>query len=158
MKWQVPLAGLGVLAVVGAAVLVGGGGAERGGSAGDPDIAAGRALYGEYCAACHGANLEGQPNWREAGPDGTFPAPPHDATGHTWHHGDRLLFDYTRLGGQEMLRRMGAGDAKSGMPAFGDRLSDDQIRDILAFIRSTWPERIRAAQAQRTAAERQAGN
>ncbi len=123
-------------------------------SARDPDIQAGRLLYAENCASCHGANLEGQPNWREPGPDGIFPAPPHDETGHTWHHGDGLLFDYVKLGGQEMMKRMGAGDAKSGMPAFGDRLSDDQIRDILAFVRSTWPDRLREIQAQRTKAER----
>ncbi|MFC6689215.1 c-type cytochrome [Jhaorihella thermophila] len=123
-----------------------------------PDIQAGRLLYAENCASCHGANLEGQPNWRTPRPDGTYPAPPHDETGHTWHHGDGLLFDYTKLGGQEMLKRMGAGDAKSGMPGFGDSLSDDQIRDILAFIQSTWPERVREIQAQRTRAERQKGN
>ena len=52
------------------------------------DIAQGEDLYREYCAACHGADLEGQPDWRSAGPDGVLPAPPHDETGHTWHHPD----------------------------------------------------------------------
>ncbi len=118
-----------------------------------PDIAAGQALYAENCASCHGANLEGQENWRSPGPDGIFPAPPHDETGHTWHHGDQLLFDYVKLGGQEMLERMGITDTRSGMPAFGDILSDDEIRDILAFIRSTWPARIQEVQAARTKAE-----
>ena len=41
--------------------------------------------YQEYCASCHGVNLEGQANWRSRNQDGTLPAPPHDETGHTWH-------------------------------------------------------------------------
>ena len=117
-----------------------------------PNQARGAALYEEYCASCHGADLEGQPNWRSAGPDGRLPAPPHDETGHTWHHPDRVLFDYTKLGGKEALARNGV-DFDSGMPGFGDVLSDEQIHEILAFIRSTWPERIQEAQAARTQAD-----
>ena len=71
------------------------------------DIASGEELYGEDCAACHGENLEGQPNWQTANEDGTMPAPPHDQTGHTWHHDNRLLFDYTYLGGADALARRG---------------------------------------------------
>jgi len=60
-------------------------------------VAMGKALYAKHCAVCHGKNLEGQtPNWRQALPDGTFPAPPHDATGHTWHHPDAMLFKVTK--------------------------------------------------------------
>lgn len=29
---------------------------------------------------------------------------------------------------------------ESDMPAFGGILSDDEIRAVLAFIKSTWPE------------------
>lgn len=111
------------------------------------DIVAGERLYAEQCAACHGANLEGQPDWRVAGPDGVFPAPPHDETGHTWHHDNRLLFDYTRLGGLAALEARGVTGVRSGMPAFGEVLSDEEIWDILAYIRSTWPEEIREIQA-----------
>ena len=56
----------------------------------------GEALYAENCASCHGANLEGQDNWQSQGGSETPPAPPHDETGHTWHHGDALLFTYTK--------------------------------------------------------------
>lgn len=115
----------------------------------DRDLGNGRALYTEQCASCHGAELEGQPNWRRAGSDGLFPAPPHDATGHTWHHDNRLLFDYTKLGGEALLRKRGVAGAKSGMPGFADKLTDDGIWDILAYIRSTWPDRIRDIQAKR---------
>ena len=41
-------------------------------------VSAGKTVYATHCAACHGAQLEGQPDWRHAGPDGRLPAPPHD--------------------------------------------------------------------------------
>ena len=38
----------------------------------DPSlVSAGKTVYASYCAACHGAQLEGQPDWRRPGPDGT---------------------------------------------------------------------------------------
>ena len=115
------------------------------------DLDRGKRLYAETCASCHGPNLEGEPDWRQPGPDGVLPAPPHDATGHTWHHGDAMLFDYTRHGGQAMMEARGMGGFQSGMPGFGDQLDDSEIRDILAFIKSTWPADIRRAQARRNA-------
>ncbi len=115
----------------------------------DRDIAAGEALYSEHCAACHGANLEGQPNWRTRNADGSLPAPPHDETGHTWHHDNVLLFDYTRLGGAQAMAERGVTGLVSGMPGFGDTLSDDEIWNILAYIRSTWPRRVQEVQATR---------
>lgn len=115
------------------------------------DIARGQALYAENCASCHGADLEGQPDWRSPGPDGVLPVPPHDQTGHTWHHDNLLLFDYTRLGGQAALEDRGITGFKSGMPAFGETLTDDEIWDILAFIRSTWPDRVQQMHAARNA-------
>jgi hypothetical protein len=96
------------------------------------NLAAGKVLYAETCAACHGADLQGQPDWQTALPDGTFPAPPHDQTGHTWHHDDALLFTYTKLGGAAALAQTGVEGFKSGMPGFGDSLTDAQIWDILA--------------------------
>lgn len=123
-----------------------------GAAAGAGDVDLGRDLYAQHCAACHGANLEGAPDWRRPGPDGTYPAPPHDESGHTWHHGDAMLFDYTRRGGQAYLDDLGV-KFDSGMPAFGDVLTNAEIDAVLAFIRSTWPAHIRALQAERTAAE-----
>src|SRR6516165_7158925 len=43
-------------------------------------VARGKVVYAQQCAPCHGANLEGQPNWRERLPNGRLPGPPHDAT------------------------------------------------------------------------------
>lgn len=106
----------------------------------------GRALYVQYCASCHGQNLEGQPNWRQPLANGSMPAPPHDASGHTWHHPDTVLFQITKQGGQS--------DPTAGfvstMPAFGNQLSDDQIWTILNYIKSTWPPEVQAAQRQVT--------
>jgi mono/diheme cytochrome c family protein len=111
------------------------------------DLTNGATLYAQHCAACHGTNLEGQPDWRSPGPDGILPAPPHDRTGHTWHHSNAMLFDYTKLGGQSALAALGVKDFTSGMPAFQDVMSDQDIWDILGYIRSTWPAREQAVQS-----------
>ena len=117
----------------------------------DRDLGEGARLYQENCASCHGANLEGQPNWRTPDENGVLPAPPHDETGHTWHHDNALLFDYTKGGGELALASRGVTGFKSGMPAFGDVLSDDEIWEVLAYIRSTWPARVQEAQSMRNA-------
>ena len=105
------------------------------------DIFRGQRLYAYSCASCHGINLEGQPNWQSPDANAVLPAPPHDATGHTWHHDNGLLFEYTKLGGKGALAARGIADFNSGMPAFDGVISDEDIWDILAFIRSTWPKR-----------------
>lgn len=112
----------------------------------------GRALYDANCAACHGGNLEGQPNWQSPGADGRLPAPPHDATGHTWHHSDADLIAYITLGGAEALAQMGV-TYDSGMPGYGNQLSAEEIAEILDYIKSHWPERERRYQAERTASD-----
>ena len=113
----------------------------------DRSIHTGQILYVTNCASCHGINLEGQPNWRSSNGDGVLPAPPHDATGHTWHHDNALLFEYTKFGGQGVLGTRGITDFNSGMPAFKDVISDEDIWNVLAYIRSTWPERNQKTQA-----------
>jgi mono/diheme cytochrome c family protein len=105
-------------------------------------VARGQELYRTACAACHGAKLEGQANWRERGPKGLLPAPPHDATGHTWHHPDEVLFDLTKFGVQPYA----GPDYRSAMPAFEDKLSDEDILAILSYIKSTWSADIRRRQ------------
>tara|TARA_R110000737_G_scaffold127217_2_gene159730 strand:- start:57 stop:461 length:405 start_codon:yes stop_codon:yes gene_type:complete len=109
----------------------------------------GAALYQQHCASCHGAELQGQPDWRSPGPDGRLPAPPHDATGHTWHHDDDILFRITRDGTATVV----GGGYESDMPGFGGALSEAQIRVILDYIKSTWPERERAYQREITRQE-----
>ena len=109
----------------------------------------GSQIYQNNCASCHGANLEGQPNWRQRDAEGRLPAPPHNKDGHTWHHDTTMLFDYTKLGGQEALRRVGVKNYTSGMPAFDGILTDQDIWDILAYIRSTWSQEIQDLHATR---------
>jgi mono/diheme cytochrome c family protein len=110
---------------------------------------AGRALYLEHCAACHGVDLEGQPDWRSPRAEGIYPAPPHDESGHTWHHDDAMLIDYITRGGQAVLDDMGV-TFNSGMPGFGSVLDEQEIEAILDYIKSTWPDHIRDIQAQRS--------
>ena len=107
-------------------------------------LALGRALYDAHCAACHGADLEGEANWRQRKPDGLLPAPPHDETGHTWHHPDPQLFFMTKFGTAALL----GADYETVMTGFGDRLDDGEIRAVLAYIKSRWPENIRRRQAE----------
>nr|WP_282022046.1 c-type cytochrome [Ruegeria faecimaris] len=118
----------------------------------DRDVANGQRLYVDQCAACHGVNLEGQPNWQTPGEDGVLPAPPHDVTRHTWHHDSLLLFDYTKFGGAKTLAARGVKNFNSGMPGFEGTLTDDGIWDVLAYIRSTWPKDIQQVQASRNLA------
>jgi len=106
----------------------------------------GELQYLEHCASCHGEDLQGEPDWRSPGKDGFLPAPPHSKDGHTWHHGNRLLFDYTKLGGKEALAQRGVEGFNSAMPGFGDELTDDAIWDILAYIWSTWPQQVQESQ------------
>ncbi len=107
------------------------------------DIAAGETLYAENCASCHGAELEGQPDWRRRLDNGRMPAPPHDETGHTWHHSDRNLFIVTKGGVGAVVPGY-----ESDMPAFEGILTDDEIADVLSYIKSTWPDRQREFQAE----------
>ena len=95
-----------VAAVVGWRVDFGFNGGALRADASDPEmVALGAGVYAEHCASCHGERLEGEPNWRQRKADGTLPAPPHDATGHTWHHSDDFLFRFTRDGPRRPRRR-----------------------------------------------------
>jgi mono/diheme cytochrome c family protein len=114
-------------------------------------VAYGKAVYRDQCARCHGADLEGQPNWQRRKPDGRLPAPPHNVTGHTWHHSDAQLFRLTKDG---LKPPVAPKDYRSDMPAFGGILSDGDIWAVLAYIKSAWPADIRDQQAQIDAASR----
>lgn len=102
-------------------------------------VAQGQGLYVQHCAACHGAGLEGQPNWRQRKADGKLPAPPHDHTGHTWHHPDAVLFNLTKFGPAAVA----GGNYASEMPAYEGTLSDHDIIAVLSYIKSTWPAEFR---------------
>ena len=100
-------------------------------------LALGGRVYAAHCASCHGARLEGQPNWKQKLPSGKMPAPPHDDSGHTWQHTDKWLFLVVENGKAAGLARKGY---ESDMPAFGGKLSTSEIRAVLTFIKSHWSE------------------
>jgi S-disulfanyl-L-cysteine oxidoreductase SoxD len=112
-------------------------------------LAGGKAVYDRHCASCHGANLEGQPNWRSRDSTGRLPAPPHDATGHTWHHPDEVLFNITKYG---VAKTANLKDYQSAMPPYEGVLSDAEIVAVLSWIKSKWPPGIRGKQEQVNAA------
>jgi S-disulfanyl-L-cysteine oxidoreductase SoxD len=106
-------------------------------------VAQGQIIYAARCASCHGANLEGASDWQTPLLDGSMPAPPHDQTGHTWHHNDESLFATVKYGGQ-----VNTTDRKNTMPGFSGTLSDAEIWAALAYIKSTWPQEIQDLQKQ----------
>lgn len=107
-------------------------------------IAAGQRIYAQHCAGCHGATLEGQPDWTTRSAEGRLPAPPHDDSGHTWHHPNDVLFALTKLG---MKPPYAPPDYASDMPAFAGVLADDDIWNVLAFIQSRWSPEVRERHA-----------
>jgi mono/diheme cytochrome c family protein len=109
----------------------------------------GQQLYIQYCASCHGANGEGQFPTAPNQPDttGRIGAPPHNGAGHTWHHGDELLFRYVYEGG------MGDPEHFYPMPAFRDQLAEDDIWAVIAYLKTLWNEEQRANQQRVTEAE-----
>ena len=152
-KTRKTLTGLAAAAVLGAGLytLFGPGRLLTGADPGNEELVAlGQGVYRDSCASCHGANREGQANWRTRNVDGTLKAPPHDDSGHTWHHPDKVLFDYTKNGGAEMA----PPGFKSAMPGFGEDLKDGEIWAVLAFIKSRWPREVLARQRQITARSR----
>jgi mono/diheme cytochrome c family protein len=120
-------------------------------NAADPaQIALGEQVYRQHCAVCHGVNGEGQRPDAPLQKDetGRFPAPPHDGTGHTWHHDDDLIIQIIVEGG------MGTPEDFYEMPAFGEVLTDAEINAVLAYIKTFWTDEQRAIQQERTNAVR----
>jgi mono/diheme cytochrome c family protein len=110
-----------------------------------PDLAQGQKIYAQHCAVCHGAKLEGQADWRKPLANGRMPAPPHDDSGHTWHHPDEVLFGITKNG---LVAPYAPVGYQSDMPGFGGTLSDAEIRAVLAYIAAQWSSEVRKARAE----------
>lgn len=80
--------------------------------------------------------------------NGRLPAPPHDESGHTWHHADAVLIDITKNG---LVPGVTAPTGYvSDMPAYNALLNDHDIRAVLAYIKSFWPQHALAMQKEIT--------
>jgi mono/diheme cytochrome c family protein len=98
-------------------------------------LAQGKAVFADNCAACHGSNAEGVANWQTPDSNGRYPAPPINGTAHAWHHSLEAL-----------LRTINAGGKSLGgsMPAFQDRLTEAEKRSVMAAFQDHWPDDIYA--------------
>ena len=105
----------------------------------------GAEIYRNNCAVCHGKQGEGAPNWRQAGPDGKYPAPPLNGTGHAWHHPLRILAH---------VIKNGSPGGQGNMPAWKEKLSDSDVLAVIAWFQSNWPEELYAAWVRRDAVKR----
>ena len=144
LRRSAPIVSIGMLAVAAVALAVDRAGAESSSSAGGSaverwydreHVARGAVVYADNCAVCHGQNGEGTQNWRERTADGKFPPPPLDGTAHTWHHPIAIL-------GRQI--KFGAPGGMGSMPGFADKLSDEQIVDVIAWFQDRWPDEIYA--------------
>src|SRR6266851_9505999 len=97
-------------------------------------VKSGRAIYGQYCASCHGANAQGAPGWQERNEHGELPAPPHNAEGHTWRHSDAMLYEMVNKGWRDPFNRT----KQLTMPAFDGVLSPEQIRAVITYLKTLW--------------------
>lgn len=119
--------------------------APRADPANKAQVALGAKVYAAQCAACHGRNLEGQPDWRLRLPSGRLPAPPHDDSGHTWHHPEELLFNITKFG---LVPPYAPEGYASDMPAYAGKLTDEEIYAALAYIMSRWSKEVIAVRSE----------
>ena len=108
-------------------------------------LAQGARIYAERCSLCHGARLQGQPDWKTPGANGRMPAPPLNSDGHAWHHDSATLIGIVEHG---LVPPWAPTDYRSDMPAFRGRLSDQNIRAVLSFIAASWSKEASAWQSE----------
>jgi len=104
-------------------------------------ITEGKKVFSNNCAACHGSEGQGlTENWKKSLPDGSYPPPPLNGTAHTWHHSK-----------EQLLRTINTGGVPLGgvMPAFNDKLTDQEKEAVMAYFMSLWTDRIYDAWEQR---------
>ena len=107
-------------------------------------VNAGRKIYEQNCASCHGANAEGAPNWQERDAQGELPAPPHNAEGHTWRHSDAQLYEMVGQGWRDPFNKT----KRLTMPAFGKTLLPEQIHSVIGYLKTLWTPEERQFQSE----------
>ena len=93
----------------------------------------GDSLFQQNCAVCHGVNAEGTKEWKKRDENGNYPPPPLDGSAHAWHHSI-----------PQLVRSIKEGGIKLGgvMPAFGDKLSNEEVLAMIAFFQSKWSDEV----------------
>jgi len=99
-------------------------------------VSMGGRLFQKNCAECHGVDAQGDPNWRQRDADGMFPPPPLNGTGHAWHHPRDILHDVIANGSPQGMGKM---------PAWRNKLSDEEIGAIIAWFQAKWPDQVYTA-------------
>jgi len=102
----------------------------------EPLMNQGAEVYRAHCSVCHGARAQGDAGWRKKLPDGKYPPPPLDGSGHAWHHSIPAL--------KKMIME-GSPPDQGNMPAWGDQLTDQDIDAVIAWFQSLWPDQVYAA-------------
>lgn len=109
-------------------------------------VEAGRKVYDQYCASCHGVRGEGEPNWEKLNAQGELPSPPHDPEGHTWKHSDSMLYRMVSEGWRDPFNKT----RRLTMPPFRGVLSDEQIKDVITYLKTLWTAEQRQFQLEET--------
>lgn len=100
----------------------------------DPtQIKRGEAVYVANCVGCHGPNGAGTPDWRKPNADGKYPPPPLDGTAHAWHHSTEVL---------KKTILQGTPPEIGSMPAWEGKLTEQQVDDVIVWIKSLWPDEV----------------
>ncbi|MDA0770286.1 MAG: hypothetical protein BZY79_01465 [SAR202 cluster bacterium Casp-Chloro-G4] len=91
----------------------------------------GASIYAANCQTCHGEAATGQ----QASPS----TPTRGPEGHSWHHADgqlvQIIFGRLQFPGRTM-------------PSFEGKLSEKEVLDVLAYLKSNWPTEQRQFQAE----------
>lgn len=112
----------------------------------DPkQVALGNKVFQNNCSVCHGNEAQGAENWTRPGPDGKYPPPPLNGSGHMWHHSREVLLG-TILGGSP--------GGQGNMPAWKGRLSRQEIEAVITWLQSKWPQPIYEAWREMQVEER----
>lgn len=99
----------------------------------EAQIKRGEHVFQANCENCHGKNAEGTTDWRTPNADGKFPPPPLNGTAHAWHHSTAVLKKTILKGGPPEI---------SSMPAWEGILTEQQVDDVVVWIKSLWPDEI----------------
>ena len=94
-------------------------------------------LYDANCRSCHGASTGGSSK--------DIP-PPLNMNGQAWHYADQQLTDIILNGVST--------PGRAPMPAFKNKLTQDQVKAILTLIKTWWTDEQRAYQKQAPASPR----